>query len=222
MNEPWTERYRPQTIDDIAGQTVIKATVKKFIGNSGLPNCLLVGPPGCGKTTMALAIVNEILGEDKDGNFAEFNASDDRSIEFLRKNVVQATKHAPLNGKLRLILLEEADGILKDGFQLLRRPLETATKTRFIFTANELKAFIAPLTSRLMVFKFEPLSKEDVIGRLKQIADAEKVKVTDQLLKEIAKEVNGDLRSAINSLQQKVYAEEAEKEELAKLYKKEE
>jgi len=217
----WSEKYRPTKIEDIAGQIVIKATVKKFINNSGIVNMLLVGPPGTGKTSLAHAIANEVLGDTKDANFLEVNASDDRGIEALRKTVVESTKYAPFNGKIRLILLDEADGILNIAMEMLRRPLETATKTRFIFTANNFDSFIAPLTDRLMVFKFEPLTKEDILKQLRKIATAENVKLTDILLKEISKECKGSMRSAINLLQQKVYAEEAEEEELAKFYKKE-
>ena len=221
----WSEKYRPSEIDEIVGQNVIKATVKKFINDGWIPHCLFHSEtPGTGKTSMAYAIAHEILGDDFDTNFAYFDASVDRNIEFLRKNVVRAAKHAPLNGKIRLILLDEADAILGDGFKLLRGTLDPVgkeTKTKIIFTANDFEAFTTPITSRLQVFKFEPLSKDDVIKRLKQIAEAEQVKVSDQLLKEIAKETNGDLRGAINLLQQRVYAEEAESEELAKMYKKE-
>ena len=220
----WSEKWRPTKIEDIVGQNVIKATVKKFINDGGIPNCLFHSEtPGTGKTSMAYAIAHEILGDDFDTNFAYFDASVDRNIEFLRKNVVRAAKHQPINGRIRIILLDEADLLLKDSFQLLRGTLDPVgreTKTKIIFTANNFEAFTTPITSRLQVFKFEPLSKDDVIKRLKQIAEAEEVKVTDRLLKEIAKETTGDLRSAINLLQQKVYAEEAEEEELAKLYKK--
>lgn len=217
----WVEKYSPKTIDDIAGQQVIKATIKKFIGDGGLPNMLFVGPAGTGKTSLALAIVHEVLGDDIYGNFAEFNASDDRSMDFLRKNVVQATKHATINGKRRIIFLDEADGILKEGMQLLRHPLGNGSQTSFIFAANDFDSFITPLTSRLMVFKFEPLSNEDIVARLKQIAESEKVDVNATTLKEIAKQSNGDLRLAINLLQQKAYAAEAELEELRKKYAEE-
>ena len=220
----WTEKYRPSKIEDIVGQNVIKATVKKFINDGGIPHCLFHSEtPGTGKTSMAYAIAHEILGDDFDTNFAYFDASVDRNIEFLRKNVVRAAKHQPINGRIRIILLDEADMLLKDGFSLLRGTLDPVgreTKTKIIFTANNFEAFTTPITSRLQVFTFEPLSKDDVIKRLKQIVEAEHVKVNEQLLKEIAKESLGDMRTAINSLQQKVYAEEAEEEELAKLYKK--
>jgi len=219
MFEMWAEKYRPKTIDEIAGQEEFKRGVTKFITKGGIPNLLLYGAPGTGKTTAAFCIAYSLLGNDLDGNFSEINASDDRGVEKMRVLVNNATRHMPIGGKIRIILLDESDGLLRDAQELLRRPLEKATKTRFILTANEIKNFIAPLTQRLFCYEFKPLPEEVIVKRLKEIAKKENVEISDSELREIAKNADGSLRVAINELQKFAISGESKFEEIISKYK---
>jgi len=103
--------------------------------------------------------------------------------------------------------------------ELLRRPIETARYTRFIFTANDKDALIAPIQSRCAIFEFEPIKPDDIIARLTHIAKEEKVKVDGKIISSIAKDCNGDLRAAITMLQQRAYSYNAELEALTKQFK---
>ena len=149
---------------------------------------------------MALVLSRAILG-DLEGNLLELNASDNRTIDDMRKIVIRFCKHQSLNEKPKLILLDESDYLTPESQSLLRRPLEIYHKTKFIFTANDQEKIIQPLRSRTMHFKFKPLSKCSITQRLKTITTREGVKVDPDWIKEIAEESKGDMRIAINELQ---------------------
>lgn len=175
--------------------------------------------PGCGKTTMAQVIANEVLGEaGMKLNFIERNGSDDRSVDKVRTLITNAMRYQSLTGDMKIVLLDEADGLQKDAQELLRRPIEKATHVRFIFTANDIDSFINPIKSRLTVFEFAPLSTEDIHSRLQQILVAENVSLDAKIVREVAKDAHGDMRAAINKVQQRAYSYKTELEELRKQF----
>jgi replication factor C small subunit len=199
----WVEKYRPTRIDDIIDQDHVKARIKELLTLKDLPHLLFFGPPGVGKTTMALAIARELYGDAWRENVLELNASDERGITTIRERVKEFARTAPM-GKVpfKLVILDEADNMTSDAQQALRRIMEMYTSSvRFILLANYLSGIIEPIQSRCALFRFAPLPRDAVIARLREIASREGVKVTEEALEAIWEISQGDMRKAINTLQ---------------------
>lgn len=198
----WAEKYRPKCLDDIVGHDDEMKIIRGMMSNGGLPNILLIGPQGTGKTAAAHAIATQLLDGDMAGNFIERNGSDDRTYA-IRKLAIEAARCLPLNGKLRVFVVDESDGLARDTQEALRHTLEHSGKTLFIFTANRKEEFIKPLLSRLTTFDFKELTPADILKRLKAICDIEGLTgaIKPTRLKLIVAKSEGDMRMAINELQ---------------------
>ncbi len=199
----WAEKYRPKTLDEIIDQEENVARLKKFAKEKNAPHMLFAGPPGTGKTTAALAFAHDLYGEDYRRYILETNASDERGIDVIRTKIKEFAR-ARVAGPVpfKLIILDEADNMTADAQQALRRLMEVYTPTsRFILIANFPSKIIEPIQSRTALFRFTPLKKEDVIARLKWIADNEGVSYEEKALEVIYELSEGDMRRAINILQ---------------------
>ncbi|BBG26706.1 replication factor C small subunit [Sulfuracidifex tepidarius] len=199
----WTEKYRPRTLSEVVNQKEIVERLKRFISEKNMPHLLFAGSPGTGKTTIALALVRDMFGENFRDYFLELNASDERGIDVIRNKVKEFARALP--GKevpFKVILLDEADNMTSDAQQALRRTMELFTSTtRFILACNYLSKIIEPIQSRTALFRFYPLKKEDVVARLMYIANKEKVSYDEEALNAIYDVTMGDMRKSINLLQ---------------------
>ncbi|ELZ59121.1 MULTISPECIES: replication factor C small subunit [Halorubrum] len=200
--EIWIEKYRPQTLDDIHGQSEIVERLQSYIAQDDVPHLLFSGPAGIGKTTAATAIAREIYGEDNwRGNFLELNASDQRGIDVVRDRI-KGFARSSFGGDFRIVFLDEADSLTDDAQSALRRTMEQfSDNTRFILSCNYSSKIIDPIQSRCAVFRFSPLSDEAVGGMVREIAAAEDIEVTDEGIDALVYAADGDMRRAINSLQ---------------------
>jgi len=197
----WTEKYRPKCLNDIVGQDEAIKAIRGYMNNGGLPNLLFHGPPGTGKTTLAHAIVSEVLGVASSQNFTEINGSDDRT-NFIWNLCVNAVRYMPFDpSKPKIILIDEADGLCPSTQEAIRKPIENRGRTVFIFTANNYKEFNEAVISRMTEFKLGPLANDVIELRLKRILKTEKKRLPKGLCREIAVAANGDIRHAINELQ---------------------
>ncbi len=203
MKEIWTEKYRPKNLDEVIGQRHVTERLKAYVETKNMPHLLMTGPAGTGKTTCSLAMAREMFGDEWKGNFIELNASDERGIDVVRGKIKEFARTAPLgNAEFKIIFMDEADALTSDAQAALRRTMEKYSKIcRFILSCNYSSKIIDPIQSRCAVFRFKPLSKDDVKGFLMRIVTNENVKMDDEALDALVHVARGDMRRAVNSLQ---------------------
>ena len=200
----WVEKYRPTKLSEIVNQTEIIGSLQALIKDpTDMPHLMFSGSAGVGKTTAALCIARQILGEYSRDYTLELNASDERGIGMVREKVKKFSRYAGMDEvPFKIIILDEADEMTADAQTALRRIIEdTAKYCRFILIANNISKIIDPIQSRCATFKFTSIPEEDVIKHLESIAKKEKVKVDKKGLKAINDYSEGDLRHAINLMQ---------------------
>ncbi|KAH7730792.1 replication factor c subunit [Aphelenchoides avenae] len=204
MSIPWVEKYRPRTLRDIVGN---ESVIERFIAFSkigNVPNLIISGPPGCGKTTSVWALARDMLGAQVKDACLELNASDDRGIDVVRnriKNFAQTKVTLPA-GKHKIIILDEADSMTEGAQQALRRIMEVySATTRFAFACNQSDKIIEPLQSRCAIVRYSRLTDKEMLSRILYVADQEKFEYTDDGLKAILYTAQGDMRQALNNLQ---------------------
>jgi replication factor C small subunit len=200
----WVEKYRPTKLSEIINQTEVIGSLQALIKDpTDMPHLMFSGSAGVGKTTAALCIARQILGEYSRDYTLELNASDERGIGMVREKVKKFSRYAGMNDvPFKIIILDEADEMTSDAQTALRRIIEdTAKYCRFILIANNISKIIDPIQSRCATFKFTSIPEEEVINHLESIAKKEKVKADKKGLGAICDYSEGDLRHAINLLQ---------------------
>ncbi len=203
MKEIWTEKYRPRNLDEVVGQKHVTERLKAYVSSNNMPHLLLTGPAGTGKTTCSLAMAKEMFGDEWKGNFIELNASDERGIDVVRGKIKEFARTAPLGkAEFKIIFMDEADALTSDAQAALRRTMEKFSKIcRFILSCNYSSKIIDPIQSRCAVFRFKPLSREDVSEYLNKIVKNENISIDDDALEALVHVARGDMRRAVNSLQ---------------------
>ncbi len=202
----WTEKYRPTTIDDCILPESIKKTFKDFLNKGEVPNLLLSGPPGCGKTTVAKALCNE-LGVD----VYVINGSDEgRFLDTVRNNAKNFASTVSLSSeaKHKVVIIDEADNTTPD-VQLCLRAFteEFVGNCRFIFTCNYKNKIIQPLHSRCAVIDFSINGKQkqeiaaQFFQRLVSILDGERIEADKKVLAQLVQKHFPDWRRVLNECQ---------------------
>jgi len=202
----WVEKYRPKTIKDCILPENIKKTFSDFLNKGEIPNMLLAGPPGVGKTTVAKALCNE-LGVD----YYVINGSDEgRFLDTVRNNAKSFASTVSLSStaKHKVVIIDEADNTGNDVQLLLRAFIEEfAGNCRFIFTCNYKNKIIEPLHSRCAVVEFGIKGKEKTqlagsfFKRLQDILDAESVRYDPKVVAELINKHFPDWRRVLNECQ---------------------
>ena len=204
-NTLWVEKYRPETIDDCVLPVLTKNVFLSIVDNDEIPNLLLTGSPGIGKTTVAKALCNQL-----DCDWLMINGSDEgRMIDTLRTTVVNYASTVSLSGGKKVIIIDEADYMNKDSVQpALRGVIEEFSKNcRFIFTCNFKNRIIPALHSRCSVVDFtidkkdKPAIAMEMLGNVKKILDKESVKYEEKVLADLVLKYFPDFRRVINELQ---------------------
>ncbi len=202
----WVEKHRPKKIEDCILPDEIKNTFKDFVAKGEIPNLLLAGPAGCGKTTVAKALCEQ-LGVD----YYVINGSDEgRFLDTVRNQAKNfaSTVSLQATGKHKVIIIDEADNTTTDVQLLLRANIETFYKNcRFIFTCNYKNKIIEPLHSRCAVVEFGIKGKDKpklaglFFKRLQEILDQEKIEYDQKVIAEIIKKYFPDWRRVLNECQ---------------------
>jgi replication factor C small subunit len=198
----WTEKYRPQKLDEVIGQAHVVARLRAWVKEGSIPNMLFAGPAGIGKTTVALCLAHEIFGKHWHENFQETNASDERGIDVVRGRIKDFAQIKPFGSDFKIIFLDESDSLTPEAQQALRRTMERYSNVcRFILSCNYSSKIIEPIQSRTAVFRFKPLSEEQVVEYLERLVKGEKLDADKDGLKAVYEVSEGDLRKATNILQ---------------------
>jgi DNA polymerase III delta prime subunit len=202
----FVEKYRPQVIEDCILPDDTKKTFKEFVEKGEIPNLLLAGPPGIGKTTIAKALCNE-LGAD----YYVINGSDEgRFLDTVRNQAKNFASTVSLTGssKHKVIIIDEADNTGNDVQLLLRANIEAFyNNCRFIFTCNYKNKIIEPLHSRCAVIDFTIKGKQRVqlagsfFQRLQSILDQEKIEYDEKVVAELVSKHFPDFRRVLNEIQ---------------------
>ena len=221
-NLMWIEKYRPKTLDEVVDQKETINGIRALLKTPAtMPHFLFAGPPGTGKSTVALCIARQLMGESFRKLVLELNASDERGIGVVRERIKgfsQIIQSTPSGVQFGLVILDECDEMTKDAQTALRRIMETASRTcRFILICNYQSGIIEPIQSRCSVFRFRQLDEIEARGYLGQICKTEKIQAEPKVLTRIVELSDGDLRRAINFLQVIATSSEAGRVELSTL-----
>jgi DNA polymerase III delta prime subunit len=200
----WTEKYRPQTIEDCILPERLKKPFQEYVNQRNIPNLLLAGGAGVGKTTVAKAMCNEI-GCD----YMVINGSDESGIDTFRTKIKNYASSMSLTGGRKVIIIDEADYLNPNSTQpALRNAIEEfASNCSFIFTCNYKNRIIEPLHSRCAVIEFSLKNAEKAkmasafFKRVQNVLQSENVEYEDKVIAELTKKHFPDFRRILNELQ---------------------
>ena len=224
---PWVEKYRPQSFNDIVSQNIAINSLKNFVKSGNMPHMIFTGPAGTGKTSTALIVAKKVLKkENYYQDLLELNASDTVRMDYVRNVLKDFVSQNMIirENNLKIVILDEADNIPNQVQQALRRMIEKASSTvKFILLCNYINRIIDPIISRCAVFRFVNLPRENIVERLKYIAEQEDLSIPDDKADIFFDKLyfisGGDLRKAINTLQMSVSLELLEKLDINEILK---
>jgi DNA polymerase III delta prime subunit len=204
MSGLFVEKYRPATIDDCILPESLKSTFKDLVGSGECQNLLLTGGAGCGKTSVARALCNEL-----DADYILINCSEDGNIDTLRTKIRTFASTVSISGGKKIVILDEFDYSNAQSIQpALRGAIEEfADNCRFIITCNYKNRIISPIHSRCTNIEFiipsdeKPTLAAQFMERIKYILDKEGIRYEDPVLAQLITKYFPDFRRVLNELQ---------------------
>jgi replication factor C subunit 2/4 len=204
---PWVEKYRPKNINQVIGNVEIIQRLGVIAKEGNMPNILLGGLPGTGKTSSILCVARALLADQYKDAVLELNASDERGIDVVRDDIKTFAKKKIMlpPGCHKIIILDEADHMTGSAQQALRRIMEVYSETtRFALACNSIDSIIEPIQSRCAVLRFRRLSNEQIKKRLCEVLTLENAQYDDAGLDAVIFTADGDMRQALNNSQSTV------------------
>ncbi|ARF09303.1 replication factor C small subunit [Catovirus CTV1] len=207
---PWIEKYRPKKTEELILNETLLKKINKIISDKEMPNLIITGIPGIGKTTTIKCIVSRLYGKYVKDAVLELNASDDRGIRavqdtitsFCKKKLELNNGEEKIYADHKIVILDEADNMTPKAQISISSLMEKYhNTTRFAFTCNSSADIIESIQSRCNIMRYMRLTNDQVLNRLKFICDKESVEYEENALTTIAMISQGDVRSAINNLQ---------------------
>lgn len=206
LDSLWIEKYRPMKLDDLVLPEKYKRDFQRSIERCSLPNLLFSGPPGGGKTTLAMILCSKhgVLFNNKDNMLmANGSSRKTRSIKFVEDVVEPFLKHPPAGDKYKVVFIDEADNLSPDSYKSWRGIIEKYHKAygRFIWTCNYLSKIPDPVQSRFTPYKFKQIPKDFLIKYCEDILMNEKVKYELKDVGFVINQLYPDVRKIVNIIQ---------------------
>ena len=200
---PWIEKYRPTNPDEILLDHFIKEKINKMIETKTIPNMIITGEPGTGKTSTILFLAKHLYGEKYSDYVLELNASDDRGLTIIN-NTIHPFCKKKIDSKYnyKLIILDEADSITQKAQNLLSNTITDFMKnTRFVFICNDYTQIIESIQSKCMIIKYPKIDYNNLFIKIKNICNLENIKYTEEGIKTLIFVSDQDIRQIINNLE---------------------
>ena len=207
---PWVEKYRPSEFEEIILDDNNKELFKNIIKTRNFPNLLLHGPPGIGKTTVIINLINKFKENNNDNeksSVIHLNASDERGIDIIRNNIYNFVRSDNLFSKgTKFVILDEVDYMTKIAQQALKCLIQNNnSKMRYCLICNYISRIDFSLQYEFIKVRFNKLPKIEIQNFLKAIVDNEKLNISNKIILNIIEYFDNDIRSMINYIQSKNY-----------------
>jgi len=201
---PWIEKYRPKNSDEILLEPFIKEKLNKILESKSIPNMIITGEPGTGKTSTILFMAKQIYTRNYHDNVLELNASDDRGLSIINNTIFPFCKKRKTcsDTSHKLVILDEADSITSKAQNLLANIIsDFRNNTRFVFICNDCSQIIESIQSRCMIIKYPKISTDNLFNKIQYICHEEDIQYDDDSINTLLFVSDKDIRQTINNLE---------------------